>query len=331
MEYKDYQRPVDVKSLGIKLMYDDEFFIILQEYKEGKYIENHIISNYGRIFIHVGVRWKPVELVNNITSSTYKVYINAGRNRDTLSITKLMIYNFDRENYLPRTYYYLKDPSKPIVVDNICNYSPKKTYLTPDQDETIIEAINRTQDNNYIYEHYDLPRNAARRFIETNFKSEDRRKKQIYKSYGYEVDNELSKQMADAVDSITNKDLEDKSFRSWLHLECNKLNIICSNALYSRAYNYFAGISSTVKVYRRDIREYQRLTDIDHDTTEKLSKMIDDLTNGELNTKPFRSWLRDICPELNLKYSMALYTRAYKYLCGNASEARVYVIDKLND
>lgn len=247
-------KEVDIKELDIDLMYKNECFIPLSNYKTGCVMPNYIISNYGRILTNNSGFWHEVRIRSNHTPYTYKVSIGCGKYRDVLSITKLMIYNFDIDRYIAGTNYYLKDTNKLPTVDNIWAVSPLKTILTLEQKKELLKCIRGGKGYNWIVEnHYDYPINAMKRFLSEYYDEMVNAKPHIRnRAIKIEKDDELSKAFTDAINSITRDDMKKNYLTTIVKRIAQDLNIRYSHSLYTRAYNYFIGKSPEAKVFLKD-------------------------------------------------------------------------------
>lgn len=243
-----------VNDLGIILMDTNEYFIPLSNYKTGSVMPNYIISNYGRVFSNNAGFWHEVNIRSNITPYTYKISIGCGKYRDVLSMTKLMIYNFDNNRYIKGTNYYLKDTDKLPTTDNIWDVSPLRSILTKEQKKELLCCIRKGMGYNWIIEnHYDYPLNAMKRFLFDYYDERHRNKPLVKKrSMKLEKDDKLTKEFTDAISNITRDEIKKNYLTTIIKGIANDLNIRYSHSLYTRAYNYFTGNSSEARVFLKD-------------------------------------------------------------------------------
>lgn len=256
-------KPEELKN--VEILYKGEYFKPIESYKKSDFgierlRENYLISNFGRVYSFVS---KKCMVINPAPS---KAMVSFGCLSDTLSITRLMMYNFDRDNYVPKYNYYIIDATKPITIDNITNEPPItiKKQLTEEQKCIFIKCRQRGMKIRDIIEKYKLPYLAAMRFnkeYKEMYEEESVRVKRNRKVYrDIDVDVELSNKFEIMIDSVTREQLNLNKFTDIVSDICKELGVIYTKAIYNRCYQYLNGHIPAIKIYKDDISKESSTT-----------------------------------------------------------------------
>ena len=256
-------KPEELKN--VEILYEGEYFKPIESYKKSnfgieKFRENYLISNFGRIYSFISNKCMV------INPAPGKAMVSFGCLSDTLSVPRLMLYNFDKDNYIPQYNYYIIDITKPITVDNITNEPPVtvKKQLTEDQKRIFIKCKQKGIKVSDIIEKYKLPYLAAMRFnkeYREMYEEESVRVKRIRKVYrDIDIDVELSNKFEVMVDSVTREQLNLNKFTDIVFDICKKLGVIYSKSVYNRSYQYLNGHIPSIKIYKDDISKESSTT-----------------------------------------------------------------------
>ena len=233
-------------NINIEKLYDDEYFIYMGSYKEDDIVKTHIISNYCRIFsLHKEI---PYPIKVQVGRGKSMVSLCFGKYSDVLSIPKLMVYNFNHNKYEPHTNYYIKDPSKPITIENITTESPIKKRLTYEEksilDKLILEGRNKTE----VYEvcrKKSIPINSALRYYDKNSIHHNRRNRHIGM-----IDTELSKRLMNELDNVSSKQINKYGTSGICKIICEGLGIKYDKKMYGKCYSYLNGKLGAINIYK---------------------------------------------------------------------------------
>lgn len=259
-------KPEELKNVDI--LYEGEYFIPIESYKLDNRFgveelnEKYLISNFGRIYSFISNKCM---LVN---SNPGKAMVTFNCLTDTLSVIRLMVYNFNREAYNPHYNYYIIDKDKPITIDNITNEPPTiKKQLTEDQKQIFIKCRQRGMRVREVIDKYNLPYLAAMRFNkeykEIYGETTVRNSKRIRKTYdNNSIDIELSHKFEDRVDGITRDQLKYNKFTDIISDICKDLGVPYTKIIYNRCYQYLNGHIPAIKIYKEDTTKESSTTSL---------------------------------------------------------------------
>jgi len=256
MEFKKYTP----EELKVDKIYDDEYFIPCKSYKtdfDYKLEERYLISNYARIYKKSINRISKQKFYPGNYMMSFSTLVTA----DTLSIPKLMVYNFDFNNYNTRRNYYVIDHSKPITIDNIADYDVRRTKVLTEDQKKLINKPMTVNSLEKLIKTYELPHNATRSYYRSKFGRHIRDKKNNIDDkviYTKEVDYSKSKIFQNSLDSITQSDLSEKSMSSIIRSICNNIGISYNKNIYSKARKYLIGELNIIRIYKESSTTSQK-------------------------------------------------------------------------
>lgn len=243
---------------NVKVLYEGEYFKPIESYKTDNIFdvkilkEKYLISNFGRIYSLVSK--KCLKIRTDRSMITFNCIL------DTLSLIRLVVYNFNKEVYNPYLYYYIIDKDKPITIDNITNEPLSiKKYLTEEQKKIFIECKQRKMPLRQIIKKYNLPTLSAMRFNKeykeiygdkemTKTSKTTRKNSKIYL-----VDTELSTKFENKIDSITKDELQRNTLVNIVSDMCKDLGIQYTKSIYNKCYKYLNGQISSIIIYKEEI------------------------------------------------------------------------------
>ena len=240
--YKIYPKDINIEPIA-----NNEYFIQLRYYKDNIASAKYLISNYCRIIYPSANRYKFVKI--KLGKGTSMVSLNENGCSDTVSVTKLMMYNFSKDNYREHVNYYVKDINKPLSLDNITTKPPIKKHLTENEilflKKLVGDGLTIREINKKIKENH-MPVNQSIDFVR---KIKSISKNKYRKKENSIIDKSLSKLFECDLDGLTNENLLNNKLTTIVKNICNKYNIKFSMNLYARARKYLYGNTSNCNIY----------------------------------------------------------------------------------
>ena len=241
--YKIYPKDVNIEPIA-----NDEYFVPLKYYKDKLISSKYLISNYCRIIYPSTNKYKFIKI--KLGKGISMVSLNENGCSDTISLTKLMMYNFSNDNYKEHVNYYVKDVDKPLSLDNITTKPPIKKRLTENEilllRKMLSDGLTMKEINKKIKENH-MPINQSIDFVRKQKSSSNRkyRKKDISI-----IDKSMSELFENELDKLTNENLLNNRLTTIVKNICNKYNIKFNMNLYSRARNYLYGNTLNCNIYK---------------------------------------------------------------------------------